>query len=115
MIFLNFKNPFSVTLITFICKLVPRFQSKSFLFLKPFPKQQILDSSKLKEFADDNFKFDKNGKKFSRQVENSAGKEEIACYDFRLGPAKASNLVQSNILPLRKEIESSAAILFQLA
>ena len=27
------------------------------LFL-PFPKQQILDSSKLKEFADDNFKFD---------------------------------------------------------
>ena len=26
----------------------------------PFPKQQILDSSKLKEFADDNFKVDKN-------------------------------------------------------
>ena len=26
---------------------------------KPCPKQQILDSSKLKEFADDNFKFDK--------------------------------------------------------
>ena len=30
-----------------------------------FPKRQILDASKLKEFADDNFKFDKNGKKFS--------------------------------------------------
>ena len=28
------------------------------------PKQQILDSSKLKEFADDNFEFDWNGKKF---------------------------------------------------
>ena len=29
----------------------------------PFPKRWILDSSKLKEFADDNFKFDKNGRK----------------------------------------------------
>ena len=28
---------------------------------KPIPKQQILDSSKLKEFADDNLKFDENG------------------------------------------------------
>ena len=37
-----------------------------------FPKQQILDSSKLKEFADDNFKFDENG------VENTMGKGEIA-------------------------------------
>ena len=30
----------------------------------PFPKQQILDSSELKEFADCNFKFDENGRKF---------------------------------------------------
>ena len=30
-----------------------------------FPKKQILDSSKQKEFADDNFKFYKNGRKFS--------------------------------------------------
>ena len=28
----------------------------------PFPKWQILDSSKLKEFADDNFTFHKNGR-----------------------------------------------------
>ena len=33
---------------------------------KPFPKRWILDCSKLKEFADDNFKFDKNGRKFSK-------------------------------------------------
>ena len=33
--------------------------------LKPFPKQQILDSSKLKDFADDNFSFDENGRKFN--------------------------------------------------
>ena len=33
--------------------------------LSPFPKRQILDSSKLKEFADDNFKFDENSREFS--------------------------------------------------
>ena len=31
------------------------------------PKQQILDSFKLKEFADDNFKFDENGENFSHK------------------------------------------------
>ena len=34
-------------------------------FLEPFPKQQTLDSSKLKKFADDNFKFNKNSRKLS--------------------------------------------------
>ena len=48
---------------------------------KSFPKQQSLDSSKLKEFADDNFKFDKNGRKLSKHVENTVGKGEIACYE----------------------------------
>ena len=38
-----------------------------------------MDSSKLKEFADDNFKFDENGRKFSKRVENTVGKVEIAC------------------------------------
>ena len=46
-----------------------------------FPKRQILDSSKLKEFADDNFKFDENSRNFSEQVENTAGKGEIARYE----------------------------------
>ena len=41
----------------------------------------------LKEFADDNFKFDKNGKKLSKQVENTLGKGEIARYEqFLLFP-----------------------------
>ena len=49
--------------------------------------RQILDSSKLKEFADDNFKFDKNGRKLSKWVENTAGKGEIAHYvQFLLFP-----------------------------
>ena len=42
----------------------------------PFPKRQTIDPSKLKEFADDNFKFDENGRKLSKQVENTVGKKE---------------------------------------
>ena len=37
-----------------------------------FPRRQSLDSSKLNEFADDNFKFDENGRKFSEQTENTS-------------------------------------------
>ena len=44
--------------------------------LNPFPKQQIIDSE-LKESADDNLKFDGNGKKFSKRIENTVGKGEI--------------------------------------
>ena len=36
-----------------------------------FCKRQILDSCKLKEFADNNFKFDENSRKFSKRVENT--------------------------------------------
>ena len=46
----------------------------------PITRQQILDSSKLKEFADDDFKFDKNGRKLSKWVENLVGKGEKARY-----------------------------------
>ena len=46
-----------------------------------FPKQQILDSSKLKAFADDNFKFDRNDRRFFIWVENTVGKGEIACFE----------------------------------
>ena len=41
----------------------------------------ILDSSKLKEFADNSFKFDENGRKFSKREENTVGKGEIALYE----------------------------------
>ena len=59
-----------------------------FIFsLQPFPRGQILDSSKLKEFADNIFEFDENGRKFSTRVENIVGKGEIACYEqFLLFP-----------------------------
>ena len=48
---------------------------------------QILHSSNLKVFAEDNFKFDENGRKLSRRVENTVGKGEIARYEqFLLFP-----------------------------
>ena len=55
--------------------------------VQPFPKRQILESSNLKEFADDNFKFDVNGGKLSKRIENTVGKGEIARYEqFLLFP-----------------------------
>ena len=59
----------------------------TFRKVNPLPDDKILDSSKLKEFADDNFKFDENGRKLSKQVENTVGKREIARYEqFLLFP-----------------------------
>ena len=55
-------------------------------------KRQILDSPRLKEFADDNFKFVENGRKFSKKVENPVGKGEIARYEqFLLCPQRFQN------------------------
>ena len=42
---------------------------------------KILDWSKLKEFAEDNFKFDENGRKLSKLLENTVRKGEVACYE----------------------------------
>ena len=41
----------------------------------------------MKKFADDNFKFNENGRILSKRVENTVGKGEIACYkQFLLFP-----------------------------
>ena len=53
---------------------------------KPFPNDKFLDSSKLKEFADDNFEFDENGRKLSKRLKNTEGKGEIALYEQFLFP-----------------------------
>ena len=59
---------------------------KSFT-LNPFPNNKFLDSSKQKEVADNNFKFDENGRKLSKWIENTVGKGEIAFYkQFLLFP-----------------------------
>ena len=53
----------------------------------PLPDDKILDWPKLKESADDNFELDVNSKKFSKLVENTVGKGEIAHYEqFLLFP-----------------------------
>ena len=60
---------------------------QSVVVYQPITKRQILDSSKMKEFADDNSKFDENGRKLSKQVENTVGKGEITHYEqFLLFP-----------------------------
>ena len=51
-----------------------KLQTTTGMWLLSITRQQILDSSKLKEFADDNFKFDENGRKLSNWVENTVGK-----------------------------------------
>ena len=54
---------------------------------QPFPKRQILDTSKLKKFVDYNSKFIENGRQLSKQVENTVGEGEIARYEqFLLFP-----------------------------
>ena len=51
------------------------------------------DSSKLNEFADNNFRFDENGRKLCKQVENTVGKGEIAGYkQFLLFPQFSKGL-----------------------
>ena len=55
--------------------------------INPLPDDKILDWSNLKQFADDYFKFDENSRKFSKWVENTVGKGEIASYEqFLLFP-----------------------------
>ena len=44
-------------------------------------QMRILDAPKLKGFADNNLKYNENGGKFFKMVENTVGKEEIACYE----------------------------------
>ena len=56
-------------------------------YLNPLPDDKILDCSKLKQSADDNFEFDVNSRNFSKLVENTVGKGEIARYEqFLLFP-----------------------------
>ena len=54
---------------------------RSFLFQGRLNLSHILDCSKLKEFADDHLEFDENGRKFSKQLENTVGKGEIAHFE----------------------------------
>ena len=77
---------------------------------KLFPKRQILATSKLEEFAEDNLKFDENGGKFSKRVENSVGKRRnyllqaispfpiVFSKDLYCGDVKSQGLFELNRL-----------------
>ena len=55
--------------------------------INPLPDDKILDWPKLKQFADENFRFDENSRKLSKLVESTVGKGEIAGYEeFLLFP-----------------------------
>ena len=57
------------------------------LLVNSLPDDKILDRSKLKQSADDNFKFDENSRKFSTRVENTVSKGKIVRYEqFLLCP-----------------------------
>ena len=63
-----------------------------------FPNNKTLGYSKLKEFTEDNFKFDENGVKFSERVENTVEKEEIARYkQFLLFPQCFQDLFYKHV------------------
>ena len=56
-------------------------------FVNPLPDDKFLDSSKWKDFAADNLKFEENDRKLFKLVENTVGKGEIARYEqFLLFP-----------------------------
>ena len=86
------------------CWLLSAFSPFLIMFLKGFffhglvtlvnsltlSKQQNLDSSKLRGFADDNFEFDENREKFFKRVKSTMGKGEIAHYEQFLAPLAQS-------------------------
>ena len=60
----------------------------------PLPKQQILDSFNLKEFAEDNFEFDKDCRKFSKRKKTLWEKEKLlATSDFSISHIVLKRLV----------------------
>ena len=72
----------------FILK-VPKDKSRQF---NPFPNNKF-QTSKLKGFADNNFKYDENDRKLSKQVENTVGKGETARHkQFLLFPVFSKDL-----------------------
>ena len=54
----------------------------TYFSFQPFPKRQILDSSKLKGSADDNFEFDESGRIFSKRVENTGKRRNTSNFSF---------------------------------
>ena len=77
-----------------LCCMMPGKSTYNLGSVNSLPDDKFLDSSELKKFAEDNFKFDENGRKVSKWVENTVGKAEIARYEkFLLFPQCFQRLV----------------------
>ena len=63
------------------------------MLFNSLPDDKILDRSKLKQSADNNFEFDVISRKFSKLVENTVDKGEIAYEQFLLFPQCFKRLV----------------------
>ena len=64
----------------------------------------------MKELADDNFKFDENGRKFFKRIENTVGKGETARYEqFLLFPAVFSKVLYCRHVKTRACLGKSQA------
>ena len=60
----------------------------------------------MKEFADNNSKFDENGRMFSRRVENTVGKGEIARYEVFAIDLKCRNVKTKLVWESVKKIKA---------
>ena len=67
---------------------------RKIIYLKPFPKGNILDSFKLKEFADDNFNFDEKIRKFFERVENTVKRRLLVSSNFSFLHSVFKRLIQ---------------------
>ena len=63
-----------------MCFVKQHTESSCTLVLPPLSIYQTLDPSFLKDLAEDNSKFDENGRKFSKRLEITVGKGVIARY-----------------------------------
>ena len=52
------------------------------MLFNPFPNEKFFQTEGV-WFANHNFKFDDNGRKFFKRVENTVGNGEIARYDYQ--------------------------------
>ena len=62
-------------------EIIHAFDAYGFTFLTLSQMTIFLLFKTERVFADNNFKSDKNGRKFFKQVESIVGKGEIACYE----------------------------------
>ena len=74
-------------------------EEKFIISFNPLPDDKFYTLSNSKKFADNNFKFNENGRKLSKWVENTTGRGEIARYEqFLLFPQCFQKLVSQECL-----------------